>query len=102
MPLFYISSDPGKISPRIVALPLSHPSGMIMQRALTHTIGVAVQDLTRIDVPDARDGHEPFYFWQGHAAGALLTIIPIRAVKHLIEHGLTQRLAPSRRMTWIP
>lgn len=96
MPLFYITSEPGKIATRIVDLPLSRPSGRAMHRALVHAIGVPVQELTRIEVPDARDGHGAFYFWQARAAGALLTVIPIRSVKHLIEHGLAQRLPAGR------
>jgi hypothetical protein len=97
MPLFYVSSDPGKVSPRILALPLSHPSARLMQSALGSVLGVEVKDLVRVDVPDARDGHGAFYFWQGKAVGALLTVIPIRAVKHLIEDGIAQRLRPGRR-----
>lgn len=96
MPLFYITSEPGKIATRIVDLPLSRPSGRAMHRALVHAIGTPVHELVRIDVPDARDGHGAFYFWQARAAGALLTVIPIRSVKHLIEHGLAQRLPAGR------
>lgn len=92
MPLFYVSSDPGKVAPRIVPLPLSHPSARLMESALRSVLGVEVVDLTRIDVPDARDGHGAFYFWQGRAVGTLLTVVPFRTVKHLIEDGLAQRL----------
>lgn len=91
MPRYYIDSDPGKISPRIVSLPITAPSLRVLAQALSSELGVTVHDVVRVELPDARDGHESFYFWQAKAVGAVVTVMPIRTVRHLLEDGVAQR-----------
>lgn len=97
MPRYYIDSDPGKISPRIVSFPFSTPSLKVIEHALSAELGVVVHDVVRVELPDARDGHESFHFWQCKAVGALVTVMPIRTVRHLLEDGVTQRAGRGRR-----